>query len=584
MPMGIGLGIGVTRGGGVGWWQSGSALDLDFANSLGFNSIDRTKLTPDSILTYTNPSAKVVYGSDGVLRYAPHNLLLQSQTFETASWTKGNCTVTANAAVAPDGTTTADFIIPNAASASYKTVQHANNVNPGVAVATASIYAKTNGYGFISFVATSSLGRLTIELSTGAYTNYGAALTATSTAVGDGWYRVVVNVPSYTVSASVWWGPNSAQRDPAISWTSDGVSGAYLWGAQLVAGSNALTYIPTTTAAVYSLSIDHNPTTFAPLGVLIEEQRTNLLTYSEQFDNAAWVKTGATVTANQSVAPDGTTTADQVASAAPSTNLLSQSVSPSSPAGKTYTFSIWLKGVSGNVSPNLQLRFLGTVDGTTSSVAGSPSTSVWTRYSVTKTFSGSETGPVFCRLADAIETFNVYAWGAQLEEGAFPTSYIPTVASQVTRLADQVSILTSAFAYSQTAGTIYAEADSYNVNGTTWSLSDGTNNERIVSLTGANYHLGVFDNGVQQAAIDVGTIPTNGTQYKGAAAFAADGFGFSLNGGTVGTAPAGTIPTVTSLRLGMGASTTTVQISGHIKRLTYFPTRRTDADLQVLTT
>ena len=105
MPMGIGLGIGVTRGGGLGWWQSGSALDLDFANSLGFNSIDRTKLTTDSILTYTNPSAKMVYGSDWVLGYAPHNLLLQSQTFETASWSKLAVAVTGasiNAAVAPD--------------------------------------------------------------------------------------------------------------------------------------------------------------------------------------------------------------------------------------------------------------------------------------------------------------------------------------------------------------------------------------------------------------------------------------------------------------------------------------------------
>ena len=75
MPMGIGLGIGVTRGGGVGWWPLGSELAFEFDNGRGFNSIDRTKTTPDSILTYTNPSAKMVSGSDGVLRYAPHNLL-----------------------------------------------------------------------------------------------------------------------------------------------------------------------------------------------------------------------------------------------------------------------------------------------------------------------------------------------------------------------------------------------------------------------------------------------------------------------------------------------------------------------------
>jgi hypothetical protein len=57
---------------------------------------------------------------------------------------------------------------------------------------------------------------------------------------------------------------------------------------------------------------DHNPTTFESLGLLIEEQRTNLFTYSEQLDNAAWTKTNVTITPNTIVAPDGTLSADKL--------------------------------------------------------------------------------------------------------------------------------------------------------------------------------------------------------------------------------------------------------------------------------
>ena len=64
------------------------------------------------------------------------------------------------------------------------------------------------------------------------------------------------------------------------------------------------------TAAVNEARFDHNPSTGESLGLLVEEARTNLLTYSEQFDNAAWVKSNSTVTANAGAAPNGTATAD----------------------------------------------------------------------------------------------------------------------------------------------------------------------------------------------------------------------------------------------------------------------------------
>ena len=306
MPMGIGLGIGVTRGGGVGWWPAGSELAFEFDNGRGFNSIDRTKTTPDSILTYTNPSAKMVYGSDGVLRYAPHNLVRYSQELNDALWLKtatGTGTipvVTPNDATAPDGTQTADRVdfdrgAGNTVSDQSGIAQNFTTTLSAGLRYTASFYVKAAD--------PSSIGKIL------AYRTVAAAAYST-VVLTDAWQRVSLSATAAATSL-------------LLEFNSRGTSGAdnafsvYLWGAQVSTGSTLFTYIPTTTAAVYSLPIDHNPTTFAPLGVLIEEQRVNLLRYSEDMTNAVWDDaTAGLITANTAVAPNGTTTGDTITAAA----------------------------------------------------------------------------------------------------------------------------------------------------------------------------------------------------------------------------------------------------------------------------
>jgi hypothetical protein len=588
----------------------GAALALWFDENQAYKSSGGGIVTPDSILTYTAPSPKLVYGATGVLGYAPHNRLLQSQTFDNASWLKAFCSVTANAAVAPDGSATADLIIPDAASNQYKTVR-GTDINVGTAVATASIYAKASGYGFISFVASSTLGRLTIELSSGAYTNYGAALTATSTAVGDGWYRVVINVPNWTTLATTWWGPNSIQRDPATSWTSDGVSGAYLWGAQLNAGSSALTYIPTTTAAVYSLPRDYNPTTGAALGVLVEEQRTNLLTYSEQFDNAAWVKTfGADVgvTATAAVAPDGTNTADLVwAAEANGYHNIRQGVTV---AGAVQSWSVYVKaqnynkvGIREDFAVGQYATFLLSGSGSVIDKTGGTTAAItalvnsWYRITFTGTSTSANMG-IGIYIMDAAYTtgdpssYNytgngtsgLYLWGAQQEAGAFATSYIPTVASQVTRAADQISILTSAFPYSATESTMVAEyrAPSLAFSQDIVWIADGlAESLGLYTLPNNAVILWTRDGGVTQTTPTIGTM--TGTTNKAAAAWKLNDFAGSLNGAAVATDASGTMPTPTELKLNPRLIASTLG-NIHIKRLAYYASRKSNAELQVLST
>jgi hypothetical protein len=195
--------------------------------------------------------------------------------------------------------------------------------------------------------------------------------------------------------------------------------------------------------------------------VLVEAQSTNLLLYSQEFDNAWWKKNSSTVTANDAVAPDGTTTAEKLAlGGVNSARVFRNSTVTTS---NTHVFSIWMKGTAGEK---------------VSIEAGSGGNSVtltanWVRYNVVNT--GGETSTncrVINRAADGDDANDVYIWGAQLEEAATPSSYIVTSAAQSTRNADVLSVtgLTGTSTVTETF-----EDDSTNVisNPSTYTMSTG---------------------------------------------------------------------------------------------------------------
>ena len=175
---------------------------------------------------------------------------------------------------------------------------------------------------------------------------------------------------------------------------------------------------------------------------------------------------------------------------------------------------------------------------------------------------------------------------------SFASSYIPTVASQVTRLADQVSILTSAFGYNAAAGTVVAEFDKLT------ALSRGVVviAGNTTGATGSGIGIDGQNNGFVRAFIEnAGSLEmlnatlaayTANVPIKGAVAYASNNAVGSAAGniGTVDTSVV--VPTVNNLQIGANRQTVSapdIFLNGHIKRLTYFPTRRTNADLQVLT-
>jgi len=211
--------------------------------------------------------------------------------------------------------------------------------------------------------------------------------------------------------------------------------------------------------------IDYDPVTGECLGLLIEEQRTNLLTYSSDFANAAWVKSGATIESNALVSPDGTTTADKlVENTAASTHFaqMSLAVVPN----KTYVFSVFLKQAErryafvlmaegatpftthASITVDLQDKVVSSTGVAPLTVDVDDVGDGWVRLSMAATATAtSEILRVASNVNSSLSygylgdgTSGIYVWGAQLEQASSPSSYIPTTNAQVTRAASSAII------------------------------------------------------------------------------------------------------------------------------------------------
>jgi hypothetical protein len=375
-------------------------------------------------------------------------------------------------------------------------------------------------------------------------------------------------------------------------------------------GSNGLIQ----TAQTNIPRIDFNPSTFECLGLLIEESRTNLVLYSAQFDvSANWAAAaGVTISPNTDVSPEGTLTADTMTSSAG--NQITQDVLPI--ANTIYTNSLYYKKTIGaTYQPGHYLYFYGgtsviyVVRLNTDTGAATPITGVgytapvsysvtsvgnYWRLSVTGNSGNNPSGRLTMypnmTAGGGIAAGSQIIWGAQFEAGAFPTSYIPTVASTVTRSADIASILTSAFPYIQGTGTIVASNQSLpQMTGSfisVASLASGVDENNFTAVgyqgTGATTRLLVINGGSVQADLSPSGASAS-TSNKLGLAFAPNDFSAVVNGGTVATDSAGSAPVATGLFMGASSAQGISRFSGHIRQITYYPVRATNAQLQALT-
>lgn len=174
------------------------------------------------------------------------NLQLRSEEFDSVGWAKTNASVTASAAVSPSGSPVADKIIEDTANAQHKCAQTVTST-AGSPV-TASLYAKKaeRHIGLHLWNATDgTFGKAEVNLDTGSV--YNSTGTVLVTALSGGWYRIAVTATPTVAASSYIIMPYNGS---SVTYTGDGSSGLYVWGAQYEQASFASSYIPTTSASV----------------------------------------------------------------------------------------------------------------------------------------------------------------------------------------------------------------------------------------------------------------------------------------------------------------------------------------------
>lgn len=588
----------------------------------------------DSRITFSRASTAVYYDASTTAKAEENLWTYAANTIPN----QNACAFSANAGTAPDGVATASLITPSNASGNHTGgyVSLAETLGLDYVF---SFYAKANGYSLIRFGDAAS-GRVyaTFDLTALTVSGTGGSIYVDSGIedVGNGWRRCWVkwNFPTGTLmTPAVTPFPSGATPDVygRASFTGDGTSGAYFWGFQVEQRSKVSSFIPTVasntpitkyipvlqTAAANAARFDHNPLTRECLGLFIEEQRTNLLTYSSDLSNAAWPKTNLAVNKEAAIAPNGTQTANKLIPT--STNALHYYYRAVSVPNNTYTYSAYVKAgeISKfnfyfNDSAGSSCNTVITVGATALTFSGpslsgtvfsAPSFSYsylgngWFRVALTVTITGATTTSVALLMNDVGGTTTsfagngysgLYFWGAQLEVGACVTSYIPTVAAQVTRSADSAIMTGTNFSswFNAAEGTLVMEGVLGNGASTVKgyaALTDGTTAQRILAYISTQFpYVLIATSGVAQfsdykPSVAVGSYP------KIAVGYAANNCLFSANGsiGTVDTSV--TLPTVNRLEIGSYAGGAG-NINSTIKRILYFPKRLSDSNMQAITT
>lgn len=187
-------------------------------------------------------------------------------------------------------------------------------------------------------------------------------------------------------------------------------------------------------AAINTPRYGYDPVTGEALGLLVEEQRTNLVTYSIQFALAMWTKTGVSALANTIISPAGDLTGGTVSVSTAAQSNIATPVTIV--AGVVYTTSVYVKAGNTNVV-TIRLERGPTVLANADITLGTSAEAVhvgngWYRCTIISTASDGTNGGLLVypggRRTQSVGDY-VYVWGAQLEAGAFPTSYIPTTAT-----------------------------------------------------------------------------------------------------------------------------------------------------------
>ena len=540
-------------------------------NLLGYYEQNKKFYAED--FTFSRSTTGTYTDKDGYIQEMPYNLLQYSEDYSQIYWRKDKLTATANSATSPSGLTDAFLIQETTYTNSVPSFDLQSSNTLSVGTYTFSFYVKNNNgrYLGISFGSSGERVRTNFDFNTNTFKtlNLSGSTTgsASYTTLGD-YYRISVTAtfPS-SVGADVVLMPLETDTYPFFAFQDSDNRSFYLWGVQLVKGTSAKTYFPTTTR-LNMPRVDYLNNSNGSL--ILEPQRTNYCKNSE-YKSIYDYNDSVTVEDVDIVTPYGIT------SNAVKINSVQGDNSPIRAAGATalsqqfsqndvITISGYVKynegfryvqfgGYFGSESARFDLQEGVVIQNLTNVISSSitPFGNDWYRVVVTYTFQDSiSNGLLYAGWVLSTNTSfsftnapigSIYAWGVQIELASYPTSYIPTSGSSVTRNADACSITNVADRIGQTEGTLYSEFDlTEDNNFTLVEINLGNSvSDRILAYRNASYIQFIVQVG-GYIEINNSTLVTFLDTNKIAITYQTDDFKIYLNGSLVKTYTSGSIP------------------------------------------
>jgi hypothetical protein len=353
--------------------------------------------------------------------------------------------------------------------------------------------------------------------------------------------------------------------------------------------------------------LNYDPTNPQDPHLLLEPSRQNYTAYSAQFDNSYWTKATSdstpnpTVTANVATSPDGGSNADRVQLTAPPNNewaiVKRDGINTGATVGSKLQQSLYLKAYdSSQVGKKVDIYMYDFSNTIYKTVYQYTLTADWERVVVEHTISGASTSTniqfAFGKARSSVggslqsETATDFlVWGGQLEAGDYPTSYIPTVGSAVTRTADwarKTSGLENVLNTSE--GTLFFDLTVSSTDLMRISISDSSsgNDYIFLDLNGGNFKPTVrSDSGYNNPTLKAATV---GERIKIAFTYSSNQIRMTYDGNTPTTTSITYAPIDTFDRFNFSLfSGSTQNWQGKIYQAMYFPTALTNAELQTLT-
>jgi len=515
--------------------------------------------------------------SNGLIEKGRENLLLQSNQFDT-TWTDNNCNITSGQS-GYDGSTDAWKITSTNTGSAFV---RQNIVSSGVQ--TASVYAAKGNVDYIYFrIAGSTNQGAFINLSNGtidSYLNQGNIIDISVNNVSGDWYRISITFNT-TTSDIRFYASDSGGSSSAIG------SYIYIQDAQLEIGLTSTEYIESGASTGLAGILEDSPRFDYSGGascpsLLLEGSRTNLVEYSEY--GGSWNAAAATINDNATTSPEGLSNAVELNV---TSNAGSMYYNIAVTAETDYVFSFYVKQGT-NTENYLALR------DNSNAVFFDADTSYITSSTEWKRIEHSFTTPVGCtdlriypQRYSSGGTGTTFFYGFQVEEGSYPTSYIPNHSGgSVTREADVCGGAGTSSTFNDSEGVLYAEISALADDGTyrILSINDGTKNERVyMQYTSTTNEISVVVKNGNSTQANIPFILSDETQYaKVAVRYKANDFALYINGTQRGTDTSGRTPVgLDNFSFDQGNGTT--NFYGNVKQVLVFNTALSDPEMIALT-